>query len=435
MQLFHNCISQEQLKVVYRSLEVSVHHVYLMQAPSMAQQVQGRFGYQTVQLIKTNPLGTGSYGAVYKAMCDGVSCAGKILHPTFFQFNDPGAVTIMRRFEQECSFLSSIRHPNIVQYLGSYRDPETLLPVLLMELMDESLTQFLERLQEPLPYHIQVDLCHDIALALTYLHSNNIIHRDLSSNNVLLTGHRVKVTDFGMAKLFDANHTMMMMPLTPLTMCPGTLAYMSPEALDDPPVYTKKLDCFSFGVLAIQIITRQFPGPGPRIKKIQDPRYPMGRLQILVPEIERRKSHIDRIDPTHPLLPIATACLSYSEEDRPSTQELCRRLAALKEGLQYSGSVRRAQETNTPAPSATADREGGERLIRELQQEKEEPQQWQEECDQRTGDLQQQLQVSDDDDDEIEEPVLLQLETQDEHQDQGRIDPNLEQILQELSTL
>ena len=341
----------------------------------MAQQVQGQFGYQIVQLIKTKSLGTGSYGAVYKAKCDDLPCAAKILHPTLFQFNDPGAMTVMRRFEQECNFLSAIRHPNIVQYLGSYRDPETQLPVLLMELMDESLTRFLERSQEPLPYHTQVDLCHDIALALAYLHSNDIIHRDLSSNNVLLigAGYRAKVTDFGMAKLFDVNRA----GLTPLTMCPGTLAYMSPEALDDPPVYTKKLDCFSFGVLAIQIMTRLFPDPGPRTKKIEDPRYPLGRINIPVPETERRNSHIDLISPTHPLLPFATDCLSFSEDDRPSAQELCHRLAEL---------------TDTPALSATADREGRERLIRELQQEKEELQQQQEEHDQQIQDLQQQLQ-------------------------------------------
>ena len=360
----------------------------------MAQQVQGQFGYQTVQLIKTKPLGTGSYGAVYEAKCDDLPCAAKILHPTFFQFKDPGAMTVMRQFEQECNFLSAIRHPNIVQYLGSYRDPETQLPVLLMELMDESLTRFLERSQEPLPYHTQVDLCHDIALALAYLHSNDIIHRDLSSNNVLLigAGYRAKVTDFGMAKLFDVNRS----TLTPLTMCPGTLAYMSPEALDDPPVYTKKLDCFSFGALDIQIVTQQFPDPGPRAKKVRDPQSPVGKVQVPVPETERRKSHTDLISPTHPLLPIATACLSYNEEDRPSAQELCRRLAALKETPQYGESVRRAQETNTPAPSTTADREGGERQIRELQQENEKLQRQQEECDQQIRDLQQQLQVSDD---------------------------------------
>ena len=235
----------------------------------MEQQVQGQFSYHKAQLIKTEPLGNGSYGAVYKATCDNLLCAGKILHPIFFQSNDPGATTIMKRFQQECSVLSAIRHPNIVQYLGSYQDPDTQLPVLLMELMDQSLTRFLEQSKEPLLYYIQLNICHDIALALAYLHSNGIIHRDLSSNNVLLigAGNRAKVTDFGMAKLFDVNRTSM----TPLTQCPGTLVYMPPEALDDPPVYTNKLDTFSFGVLDIQILTQQFPKPGPSMRKVQDP--------------------------------------------------------------------------------------------------------------------------------------------------------------------
>ena len=294
---------------------------------AVTKQAQGQVRYQTVTLLKTECLGTGSYGAVYKAMCDDLPCAGKILHPTLFQSNDPGAMTIMKQFQQECSVLSTIRHPNIVQYLGSYQDPETQLPVLLMEVMDDNLTRFLEQSQEPLPYHTQVNICYDIALALAYLHSNGIIHRDLSSNNVLLTGagNRAKVSDFGMAKLFNIDRATM----TPLTMCPGTMVYMSPEALDDPPVYTKKLDTISFGVLGIQIITRQFPDPGPRVK-VGQPRFPVG-IQVPVPDIERRKSHIDLIDPTHPLLPIAIDCLSYSEKDRPSAQDLCHRLTAPKE--------------------------------------------------------------------------------------------------------
>ena len=266
----------------------------------------------------------------------------------------------MKRFEQECSFLSTIRHPNIVQYLGVHQDPDTRLPVLLMELMDESLTRFLEQLQEPLPYHTQVDLCHDIALALAYLHSNGIIHRDLSSNNVLIGRNKAKVTDFGMAKFFDTSCT----TTTPLTTCPGTLAYMSPEALQDQPVYTEKLDTFSFGVLDIQIITRQLPDPDPHLKEVQDQRYPMGIVQIPVPDTERRKSHIDLIDPSHPLLPIATVCLSYKEEDRPSAERLCHRLAALKEAPQYSDSVQQAQERSRSAQNATADRE---KQIKDLQ--------------------------------------------------------------------
>ena len=321
-------------------------------------------------------------------MCDDLPCAAKILHPTLFETNDPGARRIIEQFEQECKFLSGIRHPHIVQYLGLSRDPDTRLPVLLMELMDKSLTQFLERSQEPLPYHTQVDLCHDVALALAYLHSNGIIHRDLSSNNVLMiAGSRAKVTDFGMSKVFDMSRT----TITPKTVCPGTLAYMSPEAFDDPPVYTKKLDSFSFGVLDIQIVTRQFPDPGPRVKKIQDPRDPKRHLHEVVPETKRRKSHIHLIDPTHPLLPIAIDCLSY-EEDRPSAQELCHHLAALKEAPQYGdsvqeksgGSVHKPQEKSRPAEDTATDRE---RQIRELQLEKVK-------CNEQIRDLQEQLQVS-----------------------------------------
>ena len=88
----------------------------------MAQQAQ--FSYQTVQLIKSEPLDTGSYGVLHKAVCDNLPCAGKILHSTLFQSNDPGTMIVMKQFQQECSFLCAIRHPSIVQYLGSYQDPE-----------------------------------------------------------------------------------------------------------------------------------------------------------------------------------------------------------------------------------------------------------------------------------------------------------------------
>ena len=140
----------------------------------MAQQLQPQyeFHYQRVQLLKTENLGIGSYGAVCKAMCDNLPCAAKILHPALFQFTAPGTTSVMQKFEQECCLLSAIKQPHIVQCLGMYRDPESRLPVVLMEVMDESLTQFLERSHEPLPYHTEVNLCHDIALALSYLHSN-----------------------------------------------------------------------------------------------------------------------------------------------------------------------------------------------------------------------------------------------------------------------
>ena len=210
-----------------------------------------------------------------------------------------------------------------------------------MELMDENLTEFLERQSpDPLPYHTQLNICHDVALALTYLHSNSIIHRDLSSNNVLLIGEaiRAKVTDFGMSKLVDHK--------TPLTQCPGAQVYMPPEALTLPSHYTEKLDCFSNGVLTIQIITMEYPTPSDNATvTIEDERSPTGYVRASVPEVERRKEDIEKIDPGHPLLPIALDCIRDRDMERPLADEICERLAVLKKERRYAASIQQNQST------------------------------------------------------------------------------------------
>ena len=313
----------------------------------MAQQTQGRptneIGFREIELLKQETLGVGSYGSVCKARCDHLLCAAKIIHPTLVPPNALQQISPqrehrlpIRRFEMECDFLKEIRHPNIIQYLGMYQDPETGLPVLLMELMDESLTHFLETSAEPIPYHIQLTICLDIVQALSFLHLNGIIHRDLSSNNILLIGKgRAKLTDFGMAKLVDVR-----MSHVSNTMCPGTDAYMPPEAIDNQAVYTDKGDVFSFGVNIIQILTRKFPKPGDRFNTvpINDPRFPSGRIRVCVSEIDRRNNHICEIEPAHPLLSIALDCLKDQEGERPSAGELYQRLAALKDTPEYTQS-------------------------------------------------------------------------------------------------
>ena len=248
------------------------------------------YAFKKVKLFKNETLGTGSYGAVCKAMCDQLICAAKLLHPVLFA---PEPSKPIRSFELECEFLSRVNHPNIVQYLGTYRDPETNAPVLLMELMDESLTHFLESSTGDIAYHVQINLAQDIAQALAFLHTNGIIHRDLSSNNVLLiAGSRAKVSDFGGSKFTDLNATR----LATMTKCPGTQVYMSPEAFDEPLVYTEKLDIFSYGVLLIQVVTRKFPAPSNQfeIEKIPDRRNPKRKIdaKVSVPEVERRQAHI-----------------------------------------------------------------------------------------------------------------------------------------------
>ena len=310
--------------------------------------------FKTVHLLKDQVLGIGAYGKVCKAKCDDLLCAAKIIHETLFDPNlaaqgKPGEKDKehrlpMRRFEHECEFLSTIRHPNIVQYLGTHQDPDTGLLVLLMELMDDSLTHFLESSPQPIPYHIQVNICHDITLALSYLHNRKIVHRDLSSNNVLMIGSvRAKVTDFGMARLGDLHSQATRLTFT---MCPGTNVYMPPEAVDENPVYllyTEKIDCFSFGVLIVQVLTRKFPRPGDRQVTVNDPRYPR-KLRMSVPEIERRQNHISQVDQNHPLLQIALDCLKDTDIERPSAQQLCTRVAGLKESEEYAKSVHKEKE-------------------------------------------------------------------------------------------
>ena len=305
--------------------------------PGPVQDGKEEYGFKNIELFMTETLGRGSFGSVCKAKCDEFICAAKLLHPLLFGTHSqpPEEGKEHRqpafRFELECRFLSRINHPNIVQYLGTYHVPDTNAPVLLMELMDESLTHFLESSSVPIPYHVQVNLCLDITQALAFLHSNGIVHRDLSSNNVLLLNNRAKVTDFGMSRFINIAATR----LATMTTCPGTPAFMSPEALNEPPLYTEKLDTFSLGVLMVQVVTRKFPEPTERFetRELLDPRIPTLtiRAQVPVPEVERRHAHISLIDPTHPLLPVSLHCLKDKDTERPSSQQLCQTLRALKE--------------------------------------------------------------------------------------------------------
>ena len=299
------------------------------------------FSYRDIELLKSESLGSGSYGGVCKAKCDGLLCAAKIMHPTLFDIRDPGTATYLRKFREECHLLSLARHPNVVQYLATSQDPDTQLPVLLMELCEESLTGFLEQSPGPLPYHIQVNICHNVVLGLVYLHSNGVIHRDLTGNNVLMVaGPRAKITDFGMSKLARGNARM-----TALTLCPGNLLYMSPEALDEAKSYTAKLDIFSFGVIVIQILTRLFPNPTNRFRTVHSKNIEEEtddeeeEVRQLVPETQRRQAHLQLIPDTHSLKPIVLQCLKKRERHRPSAVELSVTLSELKQSPQYRESV------------------------------------------------------------------------------------------------
>ena len=282
-------------------------------------------------------LGSGAYGNVVKATLDQEPCAAKILHRVIVDSQDPGLSDFISRFKQECDIMRNLKHPNIVQFLGVVQDPSTRKPILLMELMNDSLTHFLETSSADIPYHEQVNISHDIALAVAYLHRNGILHRDLSSNNILLNAsHQAKVTDFGMSKIAASNPSM---TCSKVTQCPGTLVYMPPEALRPQPQYSDKIDTFSVGVLLLQIVTRNYPAPTAASVVKEDPTSPTEESYVPVSEIDRRKSDIDKVPVSHGFLPAIRECMKDKSKERPTAAQLCHSLGQLKNIPAYHESL------------------------------------------------------------------------------------------------
>ena len=153
--------------------------------------------------------------------------------------------------------------------------------------------------------------------------------------------------DFRMTQLYDLN------PYHTNTMCPGTPVYMPPEALQGRPKYSEKIDCFSFGVIVLQVLTRQYPDPGDQQKRVDfnHPGMPRGQLMVCVPEVECRDNHIRlvrQVDPHNPFLPIVLDCLRDREGERPTAKQLCERVSILKHSSAYSESekinIKKVQE-------------------------------------------------------------------------------------------
>ena len=163
---------------------------------------------------------------------------------------------MVQKYLQECQLMSSLHHPNITQFLGICFLEGTQLPLMVMERLETSLDDLLENMPNT-PLSLKRSILEDVASGLLYLHERNppVIHRDLTSNNVLLTSSLIvaKITDMGNSRIADMRPGQMVRTLSAL---PGTLVYMPPEALDDKHRYGPSLDIFSFGHLALFTITQ-----------------------------------------------------------------------------------------------------------------------------------------------------------------------------------
>ena len=257
-------------------------------------------------IVTSKALGHGSYATVLELEYMGLKCAGKKIHDVLLR---QGALSYpVKRFERECQLLSQIRHPNIVQFLGLCVQSNEEVPILVMEFLPTNLTSCIEK-HGVMPQQISYSILHDVALGLCYLHSQTppIIHRDLSSNNVLLTREMTaKISDLGVARILN---------LTPLqvshmTQTPGTPAFMPPEVMVANPKYDTNIDEFSYGILMIHVLSGRWPEP-----QVGPTQSENGKL-IPVSEAKRRDMFLQIIGRDHPLMSLIMKCIDNDQGQR-----------------------------------------------------------------------------------------------------------------------
>jgi len=257
---------------------------------------------------------TGSDASVIELSWHGTPCVGKELHPIFFQgdLDRNGKQRIVEKFCREIDILSKMKHPNIVQFMGLYYRKSTV-PIMVMEKMECSLTELINKTQKgSIPLHKIVKMLSDVARGLIYLHViRNVVHRDLSSNNILIAPFHycAKIADLGSARILDVpggwRRTQQ------LTLQPGTQDFMPPEALEYPPRYGLSVDIFSFGCAIIHLVSHQWPTPSGKTS---------GRE--IVSEWNRRRMHFSDFSSSHPLFSLARHCLEDDADNRPSSKEV-----------------------------------------------------------------------------------------------------------------
>ena len=261
--------------------------------------------------------GSGCYGTVYKVTVNGIPRIAKRLldilqTPDVRPSERQG---IKDRFHYECLLLSKLNHPNVVQFVGVQLDPE---PLLIMESLHMDLDKFLN-IEREIPLSIKLSILLDISSGLLHLHTleEQIIHRDLTPSNVLLTTDlRAKIADLGVSKLLYNYPQREMVH----TKCPGAMAYMPPEALGENPMCDSTLDIFSFGQLTLYAANQQFPEVF--TVPVNDDTRDTLQLALQNGELEllKRKRWINMLEENHCLLDVIQQCLQDEPKKRPSAK-------------------------------------------------------------------------------------------------------------------
>ena len=225
-----------------------------MQSSNLPESI-GKYRIQSV-------LGKGAMGLVYKAFDTNIdrTVALKVLHPHLLE-GEQGK-DFEQRFIQEAKAAARCLHPNIVTIFDF--GVHEAMPYIVMEYVDG--VELKDQLQtgKSFSFVVVLDIISQILEALAYAHGNGVVHRDIKPANIMLMENgRVKVSDFGVARLDNSD-------LTSTGMMVGTPNYMSPEGMHGFQVDNRS-DLYSVGVLLFELLTKQRPYSGVSLEEAIEP--------------------------------------------------------------------------------------------------------------------------------------------------------------------
>ncbi|KAG8482668.1 hypothetical protein CXB51_024010 [Gossypium anomalum] len=270
-------------------------------------------------------IGVGGYGSVYRAKlpCGKVVALKKLHH---LEAENP---TFDKSFRNEIKFLTEIRHRNIVKLHGFCLHRRSMF--LIYEYMEKgslfcNLRDEVEAVE--MDWTKRVKIIKGIAHALSYLHYDcnpPIVHRDISSNNVLLnSSFEAFVADFGTAKMLDLDSSNQ-------TIIVGTCGYVAPE-LAYTMVVTEKCDVYSFGMVALETLMGKHPEEV--LPWLSSPTYlvNMKLIDVLDNRLPLPTSQLAARNLAH-VATLAFACLNPQPKSRPTMKEVCEEFLCDKKSL------------------------------------------------------------------------------------------------------
>ena len=216
------------------------------------QQAAGRWAIPPTELKTGQKIGSGSFGEVFVADWNGTEVALKQMHDRALTRSS------IEEFSAEIRMMSTLRHPNIVLFLGAVIQGPTMS--IVCELMPlgslHSLLHGRSRGGVELSSNgrLRRQMAMDCARGMSYLHSRSppVVHHDLKPANLLVDTHwTLKVSDFGMSRLKHNTYLSCKSP-------GGTPEWMAPEVLRNDPT-DERSDIYSFGVVLWELMTLQYP--------------------------------------------------------------------------------------------------------------------------------------------------------------------------------